>query len=108
MLPEPLAALARHVVARRHGKAVIGDDSASPWLLSGGCISAYQLAERLCRLGLHSGQVRSISLFQLAAELPAAVLARMLGIHISVAVAWQRASSDGSPRTGTDRKKGFP
>jgi hypothetical protein len=30
---------------------------------------------------------------QLATDLPAAVLAKMLGIHISVAVAWQRASS---------------
>jgi hypothetical protein len=28
-----------------------------------------------------------------ATELPAALLARLLGIHISVAVAWQRASS---------------
>src|SRR6266508_888542 len=30
---------------------------------------------------------------KLATELPAAILARMLGIHISVAVAWQRASA---------------
>lgn len=33
------------------------------------------------------------ALFQLATDLPAAVLARMLGIHITVAVAWQRASA---------------
>lgn len=32
-------------------------------------------------------------MFGLAAELPAALLARMLGIDISVAVAWQRASA---------------
>ena len=38
-------------------------------------------------------QPRSTALFQLATELPAALLARMLGIHIAVAVAWQRASS---------------
>jgi hypothetical protein len=31
-------------------------------------------------------------LFQLATELPAAILTRMLGTHIAVAVAWQRAS----------------
>ena len=30
---------------------------------------------------------------QLATDLPAAILARMLGIHISVAVAWQRAAA---------------
>ena len=38
-------------------------------------------------------QARSTALFTLAAELPAAILARMLGIHISVAVQWQGASS---------------
>jgi hypothetical protein len=36
---------------------------------------------------------RSTALFQLATDLPAAILARMLGIHITVAVAWQRASA---------------
>jgi hypothetical protein len=39
------------------------------------------------------GRSPSAALFQLATDLPAAALARMLGIHISVAVAWQRASS---------------
>jgi hypothetical protein len=45
------------------------------------------------QLGIRSGQSRSTALFQLATELPAALLARMLGIHIAVAVAWQRASA---------------
>jgi hypothetical protein len=30
---------------------------------------------------------------KLTTDLPAAILARMLGIHVSVAVAWQRACS---------------
>jgi hypothetical protein len=34
---------------------------------------------------------RTAALFQLAADLPAAILARTLGIHIDVAVDWQRA-----------------
>jgi hypothetical protein len=38
-------------------------------------------------------QDRSTALFALATELPAAMLARMLGINIKVAVAWQQASS---------------
>jgi hypothetical protein len=54
-------------------------------------ISSYQLAERIRQLGISPGQARSTALLQLATDLPAAVLARMLGIHI--AVAWQRASS---------------
>ncbi|MGH9231625.1 MAG: hypothetical protein ACRD07_23375 [Acidimicrobiales bacterium] len=51
------------------------------------------MAERLRQIGLHTTQARSSALFQLATKLPAALLARMLGIHISVAVAWQRASN---------------
>ena len=35
----------------------------------------------------------SAALFHLATDLPAAVLARLLGIHIAVAVSWQRASA---------------
>ncbi|MFJ9360814.1 hypothetical protein [Streptomyces mirabilis] len=38
-------------------------------------------------------QARSTALFQLATEIPAAVLARTLGIHTDVAVAWQRLSA---------------
>jgi hypothetical protein len=50
-------------------------------------------SSRLRQLGIRCGQARSTALFALAAELPAALLARMLGIHIAVAVAWQRASA---------------
>jgi hypothetical protein len=95
ILPEPLDALVLQVAAARHGHAAIGGQETSPWLFPGGQpgrpISAYQLAERLRQLGIHSGQSRSAALFQLATDLPAALLARMLGIHITVAVAWQRA-----------------
>lgn len=97
VLPEPLAELIVQVVATRRGKAVIGDQGSSPWLFPGGQpgrpISAFGLAERLRQLGINSARSRSAALFQLATELPAAVLTRMLGVHITVAAAWQRASS---------------
>ena len=97
LLPEPLAALVHILIATRSGQAALGDKGASPWLFPGGQpgkpISADRLAERLRQLGLRPGQARSTALFQLATELPAALLARMLGIHINVAVAWQHASS---------------
>ena len=96
-LPEPVAALALTVVANRHGKAAIGDPATSPWLFPGGQpgrpISPDALTQRLRRLGLQPAKDRSSALFQLATDLPAAILARMLGIHITVAVAWQSASS---------------
>jgi hypothetical protein len=96
-LPEPLDGLARHLIATRRGHATIGDYGTSPWLLPGGRpgqpISPYRLAERLHQIGIQPGPARSTTLFQLAAEVPAAILARMLGIHINVAVAWQHASA---------------
>ncbi|MGH3791276.1 MAG: hypothetical protein ACRDQ9_10855, partial [Pseudonocardiaceae bacterium] len=97
VLPEPLAALVRQITATRRGHAAIGDPATSRWLFPGGQpgrpISSHQLGERLRQLGLRPGQARSTALFQLATDLPAALLARMLGIHISVAVAWQRAAA---------------
>lgn len=97
ILPEPLAALAVKLIATRKGHAVIGHQPHSPWLFPGGQpgrpVSDGRLGERLRQLGLRPGQSRSTALFQLATELPAALLARLLGIHISVAVAWQRASA---------------
>lgn len=97
LLPEPLATLVTELLASRTGHAVLGDQGTSRWLFPGGQpnrpISAEHLTERLRQLGLRAGQARSTALFQLATDLPAAILARMLGIHISVAVTWQRASS---------------
>ncbi|MGH9258489.1 MAG: hypothetical protein ACRD08_01130 [Acidimicrobiales bacterium] len=96
-LPEPVAGLARQLVTDHRGHARIGEQRHPPWLFPGGRpgqpISSYRLTERLRQTGLQPGQARSTALFQLASELPAAILARLLGIHISVAVKWQRASS---------------
>ena len=97
VLPEPLAGLILHLAAARRGHATTGDQGTSPWLLPGGRpgqpISPYRLSERLRQIGIQPGPARSAALFQLATELPAAILARMLGIHIDVAVAWQRISA---------------
>ena len=67
------------------------------WLFPGGQpgrpISTGQLVERLNKLGIRPGADRSTALFQHATEIPAAILARTLGIHTDVAVAWQRLSA---------------
>jgi hypothetical protein len=96
-LPDPLANLVHRVLAEHRGHATTGANASSPWLFPGGQpgrpINAGHLGQRLKALGIHPGQARSTALFQLATELPAAILARMLGIHIDVAVAWQKHSS---------------
>ncbi|WP_206308888.1 hypothetical protein [Streptomyces sp. A1136] len=96
-LPEPVAQLARTVAANRKGHATIGALAPSTWLFPGGQpgrpISTTQLTQRLNNLGIRPNQARSTALFQLATEIPAAILARTLGIHTDVAVAWQRLSA---------------
>ncbi|WP_406274962.1 site-specific integrase [Actinacidiphila glaucinigra] len=95
-LPAPVADLARQQVAVRRSHAVLGRTE-SPWLFPGGQpgrpISAWAMGERLRKLGIRLAEARSTALFQLATELPAAVLARTLGIDITVAVKWQRAAA---------------
>jgi hypothetical protein len=96
-LPEPVADLARLVASNRKGHATIGALTPSIWLFPGGQpgrpISTGQLTQRLNKLGIRPGAARSTALFQLATEIPAAILARTLGIHTDVAVAWQRLSA---------------
>jgi hypothetical protein len=112
-LPEPVATLARTVASHRKGHATIGALTPSPWLFPGGQpgrpISSPRLTQRLNDLDIHPSQDRSTALFQLTAEVPAAILARTLGIHTDVAVTWQRHSAgdwttyaaDVSQRTNT-------
>jgi len=96
VLPEPLAGLVLDLVATRRASTIISAPGTTPWLFPGRRhgqpITPGRLGQRLKKIGIRSGRDRSTALFTLAAEIPAAILARMLGIHVSVAVAWQRAA----------------
>ena len=96
-LPEPVASIALAVAANRKGHATIGAAGPSPWLFPGGQpgrpVSSARLTQRLDALGISPRQARSTALFQLAAEVPAAILARTLGVSTNVAVTWQRLSA---------------
>ncbi|MCX4906465.1 hypothetical protein [Streptomyces sp. NBC_00878] len=97
ILPMPLGALVHELIATRRGKAKIGTPDDAPWLFPGGQpgrpLSDSQVGLRLHKIGIRPQQDRSTALFTLAAELPAAILARMLGVHIQVAVQRQKASA---------------
>jgi hypothetical protein len=97
VLPEPLATLVRELIATRRGKAKIGTPDDVPWLFPGGRpghpLGDDRIGLRLHKIGIQPRQDRSTALFTLATELPAAILARMLGVHIQVAVQWQKASA---------------
>ncbi len=68
----------------------------APWLISGGQpgrpLSDSQIGQRLRKIIIHPPRARPTALFTLAAELPAAIRAGMLGVHILFAVQWQKAS----------------
>ncbi|MFJ3841074.1 hypothetical protein ACIPY6_36995 [Streptomyces sp. NPDC090054] len=95
-LPAPVAKLALQQVGARRSHAVLARTD-SPWLFPGGQpgrpISVWAMGERLRKLGIRLAEARSTALFQLATELPAAILARALGMDITVAVKWQRAAA---------------
>ncbi len=97
VLAEPLAGLVRDLVATRRGKAKIGTPADVPWLFPGGRpgrpLGDDRLGQRLQKIGLQPRQDRSTALFALATELPAALLARTLGVNIKVAVQWQHAAA---------------
>jgi hypothetical protein len=92
-IPEPLAALTRELVtARTCSHTHVGSQTwLFPGRLAGRPITDGALRDRLARIGLHVTQARTAALFQLATELPAAILAHVLGIDIKGAVRWQRA-----------------
>jgi hypothetical protein len=87
----------REHLATRRGQATIGQPDVVPWLFPGGRpghpLDAGTISERLKAIGLHPRADRAAALFTLAAELPAAILARTLGISIGTAVSWQKAAS---------------
>lgn len=89
-MPEPLDGLVRELIATRRGLAVIGRPDSVPWLFPGGCpglpLSGRRLGDRLRKIGMQPRQDRGTALFTLASEIPAAILARMLGIHIHAAI----------------------
>jgi hypothetical protein len=76
------------LVATRKSGNIITASGAKPWLFlgkrPGHPIGDDALGNRLQRIGLNPRQDRSTALFSLTTELPAAMLARMLGIHIAV------------------------
>ncbi|WP_405965445.1 hypothetical protein OG713_41330 [Streptomyces sp. NBC_00723] len=89
ILPEPLDALVRELLTAPRGKAKIGTAGDT---LNRASAQRQQVGLRLHKIGIRPQRDRSTALFTLAAALPAAILARMLGVHIQVAVQWQKAS----------------
>ncbi|WP_282695234.1 hypothetical protein [Streptomyces sp. CC208A] len=93
-LPAPLDALMLELVASRASNTLIRheEDWPFPGRAAGRPIHESQMLRRLRAHGVKARLGRSTALFALAQQLPAGQLAKMLGIHVGVAVAWQHAS----------------
>lgn len=93
VLPGPVAELALQQ-ARRRPRGPRPDRRPGPPRRPAGPTDQHlDHGRRLRKLGIRLAETRSTALFQLATELPSAILSRTLDVHISVAVKWQRAAA---------------
>ncbi|MCW2897272.1 MAG: hypothetical protein JWO75_6761 [Actinomycetia bacterium] len=97
VLPAPLDALITRLADDRTapGRGLLSGPSG--WLFPGRwpgtALTPDALGGRLHAIGIGPRQARSTALLTLAAEVPAAILAKTLGVHIKAAVQWQKISS---------------
>lgn len=98
-IPEPLASHARQLINERQPhprKARLPGDAG--WLFPGAPgrpINPDTLSDRLARLGIRAAQHRLAALLHLAADIPAPLLADLLGIHPNTAQGWSRLANRG-------------
>jgi hypothetical protein len=93
-VPSPLGRLLLTLIHDGKPYTGIGSRPGSRWLfpglLPGRPITPARLAERLRALGIPAKAGRRAALIGLAAQIPAAVLADLLGLHPTTAVTWMR------------------
>ena len=91
-MPEPLGELLLTLIADGKPYTGIGTPPERKWLFPGVVpgrpITPARLADRLRALGIPARAGRRAALTDLAARMPAAVLADLLGLHPTTAVKW--------------------
>ncbi|MEV6522878.1 hypothetical protein AB0M43_13100 [Longispora sp. NPDC051575] len=92
-MPNPLDTLIRHLMHHRGHSSY--PDPAQKWLFPGGFpgrpLTPATLGQRLHQIGIHdTRQARNAAMMHLASEIPAPVLADLLGLDPGRAVAWAR------------------
>jgi hypothetical protein len=91
-IPEPLAGLLQTLIRDGRPNVGVGSPATTRWLFPGmqpgRPLTAGRLGDRLRKLGIRAQSGRRAALTHLAAQLPAAVLADLLGIAPRTAVNW--------------------
>ncbi len=88
-VPGPLADAVLQLISDGRSYRGVGSPPATAWLfpghLPGRPITPARLGERLRRIGVYAQTGRRAALLDLSAQLPAAVLADLLGLHQTTA-----------------------
>jgi integrase len=91
-VPAPLAVAIDQLTSNGRTHRGVGSPQATTWLfpghLPGRPITPSRLGERLRHIGIYAQTGRRAALLDLAAQLPAAVLADLLGLHENTAAKW--------------------
>jgi hypothetical protein len=105
-VPAPLGVILTELARTGRSHTATGTPAITPWLFPGGLpgrpITAPRLGQRLRHLGVHAMAGRRAALLDLAAQLPAAVLADLLCIAPTTAVRWMREAGGDWSRYAAD------
>ena len=105
-VPDPLGKLLLQLIHDRKTHLSVGTPIHTRWLFPGGLpgqpITASRLADRLRALGIPTQAARRAALTDLAAHLPAAVLADLLDLHPTTAVKWMHQAGADWTRYAAD------
>lgn len=105
-VPAPLGVILAELARAGRTHTGTGTPAITPWLFPGGLpgrpITAPRLGQRLRVLGIHAMAGRRATLLDLAAQLPAAVLADLLCIAPTTAVRWIREAGGDWSRYAAD------
>jgi hypothetical protein len=92
LVPEPLGVILTELIRAGRSHAGTGSPATTPWLFPGGLpgrpITPGRLGQRLRALGIYTMKGRRATLTDLAARMPAAVLADLLHLARGTAVRW--------------------
>lgn len=95
-LAEPVAVFVAALIETRRGRSATDATAASRWLFPGGFAGRHldpeTLANRLRQLGISAIKLRTDILLDLAADIPPAILADLIGLYPTTAARWTHAA----------------
>lgn len=95
-LAEPVAVFVAALIETRRGRSATDSTAASRWLFPGGFAGRHldpeTLANRLRQLGISAAKLRTDVLLDLAADIPPAILADLIGLYPATAARWTHAA----------------